>query len=478
MRASGGSAAGCSTNASANIAAHSEASCGAGCDGGPDSSSSSSGGLDDETLRDIAGAVASLASGDYLSGFSTLFDIGEATHVGNRKRYEFQSAVAAAGGIPLLVRGLVSRRGGCAGQTLGAYILQLLAVFNPDIRRAIAAAGGTEILTELLSSPDAGVRERAAGVLAQMNEGDVDEKIVPESVVRPMVAGLLSPTVTLGIQEQVVAFLHAKSSGGRANAATNRLLIAAAGAVPPLVSLLSSPSIWVQKYSANTLWNLSVEEKNKGTVAVAGAIPPLIALLDSLDEGVQRGAAGALWNLSTSHKHGSDIAASGGIPALVALLRSTASPGHAQELAVQAIWSLSLVDGNLEPIVVAGAIPHLVALLASPPHSEAASGALMSLSTCAEYKAAIVCAGAIPHLLALLASSSTDGQYRSALTLYSLSLDEDIKTKLVAAGAVPPLILLLDSPSVEVQQAAAGALSNFAFNGTRAVGCALKEQLL
>jgi hypothetical protein len=140
--ASGGSAAGCSTNASANITAHSEASCGAGCDGGPDSSSSSSGGLDDnETLRDIAGAVASLASGDYLSGFSTLFDIGEATHVGNRKRYEFQSAVAAAGGIPLLVRGLVSRRGGCAGQTLGAYILQLLAVFNPDIRRAIAAAG-------------------------------------------------------------------------------------------------------------------------------------------------------------------------------------------------------------------------------------------------------------------------------------------------------------------------------------------------
>jgi hypothetical protein len=253
------------------------------------------------------------------------------------------------------------------------------------------------------------VRERAAGVLAQMNEGDVDEKIVPESVVRPMVAGLLSPTVTLGIQEQFVAFLHAKSSGGRANAATNRLLIAAAGAVPPLVSLLSSPSIWVQKYSANTLWNLSVEEKNKGTVAVAGAIPPLIALLDSLDEGVQRGAAGALWNLSTSHKHGSDIAAS-------ALLRSTANPGHAQELAVQAIWSLSLVDGNLEPIVVAGAIPHLVALLASPPHSEAASGALMSLSTCAEYKAAIVCAGAIPHLLALLASSSTDGQYRSALT--------------------------------------------------------------
>jgi hypothetical protein len=66
----------------------------------------------------------------------------------------------------------------------------------------------------------------------------------------------------------------------------------------------------------------------------------------------------------------------------------------------------------------------------------------------------------------------------STVPLLRLSLDEDSKTKLVAAGAVPPLILLLDSPSVEVQQAAAGALSNFAFNGTRAVGCALKEQLL
>ena len=41
-------------------------------------------------------------------------------------------------------------------------------------------------------------------------------------------------------------------------AAANKIAIATAGAVPPLIALLSSPSIDLQRTSAGVLWRLSV----------------------------------------------------------------------------------------------------------------------------------------------------------------------------------------------------------------------------
>jgi vacuolar protein 8 len=68
----------------------------------------------------------------------------------------------------------------------------------------------------------------------------------------------------------------------------------AAGAIPPLVALLSSPSVDVQVAAANALFILSANDENMFTIATAGAIPRLVALLSSPSVDVQEAAVGAL----------------------------------------------------------------------------------------------------------------------------------------------------------------------------------------
>ena len=68
-------------------------------------------------------------------------------------------------------------------------------------------------------------------------------------------------------------------------AVENRELIAAAGAIPPLIALLSSPKVGVQGAAAGALQNLGGHVENKVRIASAGAIPPLIALLSSPSAG-------------------------------------------------------------------------------------------------------------------------------------------------------------------------------------------------
>ncbi|KAG1664972.1 hypothetical protein FOA52_001984 [Chlamydomonas sp. UWO 241] len=78
----------------------------------------------------------------------------------------------------------------------------------------------------------------------------------------------------------------------------------------------------VQQKAAHALSNLAAKDDNKVTIAAAGAIPPLVQLLrlGSAAE-VQQHAAGALINLALNADNKVTIAAAGAIPLLVQLLR-------------------------------------------------------------------------------------------------------------------------------------------------------------
>ena len=100
---------------------------------------SGSGSLSAATLREIAPAVAMLGSRkpqERSTGARTLARIAHDVCYGrNRKLVEFQEAVVAAGGIPLVVRAGGSRRGECCESSLLSCVVQL------GVQRCVAAGG-------------------------------------------------------------------------------------------------------------------------------------------------------------------------------------------------------------------------------------------------------------------------------------------------------------------------------------------------
>ncbi len=108
----------------------------------------------------------------------------------------------------------------------------------------------------------------------------------------------------------------------------NKVAICAAGAAPPLVALLASPSSEMQGAAVEALGNLAgncvwlllilksflrncfilsimcTAAANKIAIATAGAVPPLIALLSSPSIDLQRTSAGVLWRLSVNGERG------------------------------------------------------------------------------------------------------------------------------------------------------------------------------
>ena len=138
------------------------------CDGG-------TGGIDAATLRDVSGAVAMLGSRkatERAAGAHTLCSIKKLGGDSNRKLYEFQAAVVAAGGIALLVRVLESR--GHDGRVVAdaAYVVRELALYSVDIQRAFAVAGAIPALVALLLCQSVDVQVEVAVALRGLGAND------------------------------------------------------------------------------------------------------------------------------------------------------------------------------------------------------------------------------------------------------------------------------------------------------------------
>ena len=82
--------------------------------------------------------------------------------------------------------------------------------------------------------------------------------------------------------------------------AENKVSIVMLGGLAPLIRQMMSPNVEVQCNAVGCITNLATHEDNKAKIARSGALPPLTRLAKSKDMRVQRNATGALLNMTHS----------------------------------------------------------------------------------------------------------------------------------------------------------------------------------
>ncbi|XP_054799118.1 U-box domain-containing protein 4-like [Prosopis cineraria] len=230
------------------------------------------------------------------------------------------------------------------------------------------------------------------------------------------------------------------------NKPENRLKIAEAGAIKPLISLMSSPDLQLQEYGVTTILNLSLCDENKELIVSSGAIKPLVRALNTGTSTAKENAACALLRLSHVEQNKVVIGRSGAIPLLVKLLESGSFRGKKD--ASTALYSLCSVKDNKIRAVQAGIMKPLVELMADFGSNMVDKSAyvLSVLVSVLEARAALVEEGGIPVLVEILEVGSQRQKQISAVILSQICEDNAAYRTMVAReGAIPPLVALSQS---------------------------------
>ncbi|GMI80893.1 plant U-box 13, ARABIDOPSIS THALIANA PLANT U-BOX 13 [Hibiscus trionum] len=164
---------------------------------------------------------------------------------------------------------------------------------------------------------------------------------------------------SLDIQRQAAYELRLLAKTGM----DNRRIIAEAGAIPFLVTMLTSHDPRIQENAVTALLNLSIFDNNKILIMAAGAISNIVEVLESgKTMEARENAAAAIFSLSMIDDFKVAIGSHArAIPALVGLLREGTTTGKRD--AATALFNLALYGANKENIVLAGAVPLLIELL-------------------------------------------------------------------------------------------------------------------
>ena len=226
--------------------------------------------------------------------------------------------------------------------------------------------------------------------------------------------------------------------------------VAARPAIPVLVAMLGSDD--QAEAGVHTLWMLSRNDQNDAIVD-AGAIPPLVALLTSENGKVCGKAAVALWSIAMgSNRNTTAIVEAGGIQLLVNLLSGT---DMVKFIASITLATLAINDRIRIAIAKAGAIPPLVALLTSGNHrrQEKAALALRNLTN-TRNQTIIANAGALPPLVNLLTSGTDKAKKYAADAVVRLATNPSNKAAILALitnkkPPVSPLVTLLTSSDID-----------------------------
>ena len=189
------------------------------------------------------------------------------------------------------------------------------------------------------------------------------------------------------------------------------------------VAQLTSASHEQRASAAKALEKLAMNDDNRVSIARAGGIDPLVALIRSGTPEQKVYAAGALVSLAWNTENQVSIARAGGIEALVAIA-SSGTPKQ-MELAAAALWSLAENPDNQVSIARAGGIEALVAMASSgtPKQMEEAAGALCNLAINADNKVSIARAGGIEALVALVRLGTPEQKQYGVGALHILASD-------------------------------------------------------
>ncbi|KAK9168071.1 hypothetical protein Syun_000211 [Stephania yunnanensis] len=240
----------------------------------------------------------------------------------------------------------------------------------------------------------------------------------------------------------------------------NRRIIAEAGAIPFLVTLLNANDLRIQENAVTALLNLSIFDNNKILIVAAGAIDSIIDVLQcGKTMEARENAAAAIFSLSMIDDCKATIGAKPrAIPGLVGLLREGTSTGKRD--AAMALFNLAVYNANKASMVVAGAVPLLIELLMDEKAgiTDDALAVLALLSGCCEgllqiRENRIV----VPLLLDLLRFGSTKGKESSITLLLGLCRNggEDLARRLlIHPHSIPSLQSLLSNGSLKARRKA------------------------
>nr|GLL20956.1 U-box domain-containing protein 1-like [Ipomoea trifida] len=240
----------------------------------------------------------------------------------------------------------------------------------------------------------------------------------------------------------------------------NRRIIAEAGAIPFLVTLLSSHDPRLQENAVTALLNLSIHENNKILIMSAGAIDTIIHVLQSgKTMEARENAAAAIFSLSIIDDYkviiGSRPTA---IPALVGLLGEGTTAGKRD--AATALFNLALYDVNKVNVVLVGAVPLLINLLMDDKAgiTDDALAVLALLLGCSEGLKEIRKSRVfVPLLVDLLRFGSSKGKENSITLLLGLCKDggEEVAGKLLMnPRSIPSLQQLAANGSLRARRKA------------------------
>ena len=420
-----------------------------------------------------------------------------------------QAMVAAEGGIPSLIDICDASRGdSMTARHQSASALASLAMIAAN-RDKIVDARGVTPLVYLLNGGDDTAKRWAAAALGNLAQGRTEQGY-PAQIAK---VGAISPLVSLvaGEHGEEAQQEGAWALFALADHAANRIAIAEAGGIGPLVLLLGSSNATSREHAEGALVRLSIENANReliikklvsmlfdnsnggeeqaaaalanlasdssdnrSSIVEAGGIAPLLALLESASFKAREKALGAISHLAHNHGIQEAIAAAGGIPLLANALASTGNVKEAKGF--EELYSLSafavaqMASGNRANqlgLAEAGAITPLVSMLGSPqPEMQAnAAGALAALAhENNENQSAIARTGAIAPLCALTREGTPRVKEQSASALWALATDNALnKATIAKLGGVEPLLaLLVHGESPPSLQASVGALGSLA----------------
>ncbi|KXH47710.1 hypothetical protein CSIM01_11356 [Colletotrichum simmondsii] len=216
----------------------------------------------------------------------------------------------------------------------------------------------------------------------------------------------------------------------------------------PILFLLQSPDIEVQRAASAALGNLAVNTENKVLIVQLGGLTPLIRQMLSPNVEVQCNAVGCITNLATHEENKAKIARSGALGPLTRLAKT--------------------IDENRQQLVNAGAIPVLVQLLSSSDVDVQyyCTTALSNIAVDANNrrKLAQTESKLVSSLVTLMDSSSPKVQCQAALALRNLASDEKYQLDIVRSNGLAPLLRLLSSSYLPLILSAVACIRNISIH--------------
>jgi len=311
-------------------------------------------------------------------------------------------------------------------------------------------------LTTLVYSENVDLQRSAALAFAEITEKDVKE--VTRDALEPIL--FLLQSSDMEVQRAASAAL-----GNLAVNTDNKVLIVRLGGLDPLIRQMMSSNVEVQCNAVGCITNLATHDENKSRVARSGALGPLTKLAKSKDLRVQRNATGALLNMTHSDENRQQLVNAGAIPVLVSLLSSPDT--DVQYYCTTALSNIAVDAANRKKLATSE--PRLVQALVSlmdvqsPKVQCQAALALRNLASDEKYQIDIVRSNGLPALLRLLQSAYLPLVLSSVACIRNISIHPLNESPIIDAGFLRPLVdLLSNTDNEEIQCHSISTLRNLA----------------